>query len=224
MWAISSTVVVFPLVPVTAMNSFASIRQASSSSPSTGTPRSRAAAITGACGGTPGLLTTSRARGSWATPSAPACSSTPACRSSALAAGADVSTPITSPPAAASARAAAVPERASPATRKGPSGTGGRGVTRPSPNALAIYREADRSADRGDDPEAQDDLRLRPGAQLEVVMARSHQEDAFARGLEGDHLQRDRQGLDHEDPAQQHQQRLGLRHHREPRHRSAQAQ
>src|SRR6476619_263217 len=40
------------------------------------------------------------------------------------------------------------------------------------PAALAIDREADRAADRGDDPEAQDDLRLRPRLQLEVVMDR----------------------------------------------------
>src|SRR6185312_16237539 len=46
--------------------------------------------------------------------------------------------------------------------------------------ALAVDREADRRADRGDDPEAQDDLRLRPGLQLEVVVDRGHQEDAFS--------------------------------------------
>ena len=48
MWPISSTVVVLPFVPVTATNSLGSSRHASSSSPSTGSPRSRAAAITGA--------------------------------------------------------------------------------------------------------------------------------------------------------------------------------
>ena len=36
MWPIHSVVVVLPLVPVTATNSFGSSRQASSSSPSTG--------------------------------------------------------------------------------------------------------------------------------------------------------------------------------------------
>ena len=52
----SSVVVVLPLVPVTAMNSLGISRQASSTSPSTGSPRSRAAAMTGACAGTPGRL------------------------------------------------------------------------------------------------------------------------------------------------------------------------
>ena len=42
MWPIHSVVVVLPLVPVTAMNSFGSSRQASSSSPSTGMPARRA--------------------------------------------------------------------------------------------------------------------------------------------------------------------------------------
>ena len=56
----SSVVVVLPLVPVTAMNSLGISRQASSTSPSTGSPRSRAAAMTGACAGTPGDLTTAR--------------------------------------------------------------------------------------------------------------------------------------------------------------------
>ncbi len=48
MWPIHSVVVVLPLVPVTAMNSFPSRRQPSSSSPRTGMPRARAAATTGA--------------------------------------------------------------------------------------------------------------------------------------------------------------------------------
>ena len=43
MWPISSVVVVLPFEPVTAMNSLGSSRQASSSSPTTGSPRSRAA-------------------------------------------------------------------------------------------------------------------------------------------------------------------------------------
>ena len=58
-WPISSTVVVLPLEPVTAMNSCSpSSRQPVSYSPSTGIPRSRAAATTGASFGTPGLLIT----------------------------------------------------------------------------------------------------------------------------------------------------------------------
>src|SRR4051812_33682192 len=67
----SSVVVVFPLVPVTATNSFGSSRQASSSSPMTGTPASRAAAMTGASCGTPGDLITLPAWGRSASPSLP---------------------------------------------------------------------------------------------------------------------------------------------------------
>src|SRR4051794_23203314 len=53
---------------------------------------------------------------------------------------------------------------------------------------LLEQREADRGADRRDDPEPQDDLRLRPGLELEVVMDRGHLEDPLAEGLEGEDL------------------------------------
>ena len=68
-WPRSSVTVVLPFVPVTATNRFGNRRQASSSSPTTATPSSRARAITGASRGTPGLLTTQRARPSSSTPS-----------------------------------------------------------------------------------------------------------------------------------------------------------
>ena len=55
-WPIHSVVVVLPLVPVTATNSFETNRQASSSSPMTGTPRALAATIAGACLGYAGAL------------------------------------------------------------------------------------------------------------------------------------------------------------------------
>src|SRR5918992_29188 len=61
---------------------------------------------------------------------------------------------------------------------------------------LLVQREPDRRAHGGDDPEAQDDLRLRPGLQLEVMVDRGHQEDPLAEGLEGEDLQQDRQGRD----------------------------
>ena len=51
---ISSTVVVLPLVPVTAMNSWGSSRQASSSSPISEPPRERAAATTAPRAARPG--------------------------------------------------------------------------------------------------------------------------------------------------------------------------
>ena len=115
----SSAVVVLPFVPVTATKRCGSSRQASSSSPRTGSPRSRAAAITGASFGTPGLLTTQATPSSSSTPSTPRCASSPAGTS-----GRPESVPITRP-CASSTRAAAAPDRASPTTRKGPAGSGG---------------------------------------------------------------------------------------------------
>jgi hypothetical protein len=115
----SSVVVVLPFVPVTATNRFGRSRQASSSSPSTGTPRSRAAAITDASFGTPGLFTTQATPPSSSTPSVPRWAST-----SSGTSGVPESTATTSP-CALSMRTAAVPDRASPTTRYGPSGSGG---------------------------------------------------------------------------------------------------
>ena len=88
----SSVVVVLPFVPVTATKRFGSSRQASSSSPSTGRPRSRAATITGASFGTPGLFTTQATRSSSSTPSTPRCASM-----SPGTSGLPESVPITSP-------------------------------------------------------------------------------------------------------------------------------
>ena len=129
MWPISSVVVVLPLVPVTAMNSLGISRQAISSSPITGNPRWRAAAMTGASWGTPGLLMSVRARAASSVPDVWRCTSTPASESPS-AAGEPASQPITSSPRACSARATATPERSRPTTRKGPSGSGGRGFMR----------------------------------------------------------------------------------------------
>ena len=110
----NSTVVVFPLVPVTATNSLGISRQASSSSPTISSPRSLALTITGACWGTPGLFTTVCARGRRSSPSVFRRTSMPS-RPSASG-GAPESQPITSP-CSRSTRAAAAPERASPTTR-----------------------------------------------------------------------------------------------------------
>src|SRR5829696_10245104 len=56
---------------------------------------------------------------------------------------------------------------------------------------ILVEREADRAAHRGDDPEAQDDLRLGPRLQLEVVVDRGHQEDPLPEGLEREDLDQD---------------------------------
>src|SRR3954470_1498208 len=194
------------------MNSFGMSRQASSTSPRTAMPRARASAITGASAGTPGDFTTARACSSSARPSEPSFESAPSARS----------------PRARRTCSAATPERARPTTRYGPPGSGGRGFTRAaapgSYDGLLVDGEADRGAHRGDDPEAQDDLRLRPPEDLEVVVDRGHQEDPLAERLEREDLQHHAGGLEHEDPAEDDQQLLGLRHHREARDRAAEAE
>ena len=55
---VSAVVVDLPFVPVIAITRPCSQRDASSISPMTGTPRSRAACTAGCSGGTPGLSTT----------------------------------------------------------------------------------------------------------------------------------------------------------------------
>src|ERR687898_1182630 len=99
--------------------------------------------------------------------------------------------------------------------------TSGTGLVR-SGERLLVEREADRAADRRDDPEAQDDLRLRPRLELEVMVDRRHQEDALAEHLEGEDLDEDGERLDHEDAAHEDEQHLGLGHHGERRDRAAQ--
>src|SRR5580698_7926922 len=92
--------------------------------------------------------------------STPAARSLPAVSWSRGSSDAPASMPITSSPRARSAIAAASPERASPTTRYGPGGSGGRAFKALPADAELVHREADRGAGRGDDPEAQDDLRL----------------------------------------------------------------
>ena len=120
--------VVLPFVPVTARKRLGIARQASSSSPITSIPRSSAAAITGASRGTPGLLTTVRVPSSRANPSVSRTTSTPTPASPAASSGCARIDPRTRSPRSASRRAAAWPERASPTTRNGPSGSGGRSL------------------------------------------------------------------------------------------------
>src|SRR3954453_3767266 len=123
----SSATVVLPLVPVIPTKALGSARQASSTSPTTSTPRSRASRITAALSGTPGLLTTQRTRSRSPTPSPSRWISTPRASNPSAPFGAPESDPITSSPIARSIRAAAWPERARPAIRNGPSGSGGGG-------------------------------------------------------------------------------------------------
>src|SRR5579884_1685454 len=68
-------------------------------------------------------------------------------------------------------------------------------------------RDAEQPGHHADHPEAHRDLRLRPTEQLEMVVERRHLEDALAVGqLEVTDLQDDREGLRHEDEADDRQQ------------------
>src|SRR5207249_5151144 len=62
-------------------------------------------------------------------------------------------------------------------------------------------REREQRAHHRDDPEADDDLRLGPAEELEVVMDGRHAEDALAAELEGDHLPDHGERLADEHPA-----------------------
>src|SRR5437588_12166312 len=130
-------------------------------------------------------------RAGTASPAAFSVTSTPARESLSAAAASDgssavpASRPITCSPWLRSVSAAASPERARPSTAYGPPGNGGRDLPT---NAELIDGEANRAEGRRHDPEAQDDLRLRPRSQLEVVVDRSHQEHAFSEELKRNHL------------------------------------
>src|SRR5918999_2088864 len=194
----SSLVVVLPFVPVTATSGLSSSRKPSSSSLQTGTPRALASRTSAFSAGTPGLLT------SRPTPSRSETSpSFPSVRSA----------PMTSTPRRSSAAAAARPERASPSTsaRPGSSAPSGEEVE----EVAVVEREAGGTEDPRHDPEADHDLRLGPRLHCEVVVDRRYQEDAAPEVLEREHLDHHGERLDHEDPADQQEQRLRLHHDRE---------
>jgi hypothetical protein len=114
---VSAVVVDFPFVPVIAITRPCSHRDASSISPTTGTPRARAAAIAGTPAGTPGLSTTRSAVVKVSSRWPPSSSSTPRARSgSASGTSPRTSDSVTFAPRRASRSAAARPLRAAPAT------------------------------------------------------------------------------------------------------------
>src|SRR5277367_842895 len=117
-------------------------------------------------------------------------------------AAAESSQASTVAPPLSSACAAARPERASPSTA----------TVLPAMKPRSIIalpqlqgREADQRQHRGDDPEADDDGRLRPALLLEMMVQRRHAEDAAAGQLERGDLDDHRYGLEHEQPADDHQ-------------------
>ena len=114
------TVVVFPLVPVTASHGAAPAgrnRQASSTSPITSIPAAAAAASSGASGRHPGEVTTSAVPAGGAC--APSASTAPAAASVPVRSDATRSATVTRAPSPSSARAAASPDAPAPATSTG---------------------------------------------------------------------------------------------------------
>src|SRR5262245_267551 len=211
----SSLVVVLPFVPVTPISGLARRREPSSTSLQIVTPRARAAATRGASLGTPGLLTSRSTSSTSAGSSAPRTTSTPWARSLPASISSFRSTASTRTSRRASASAAASPERARPRTRARSGSKLGR--------VAVVEDEAAGAEDRGHDPEAHRDPRLRPGLHLEVVVQRRHEEDAPAEALEAHDLDDHGERLDHEDAADEDQQRLGLRHDREGGERAPEA-
>ena len=70
--------------------------------------------------------------------------------------------------------------------------------------------ERDEREEDRDDPETDDDLRLRPSEELEVVVERRHPEDPLARELERAHLEDHGDRLDDEEPADEDEEDLLL--------------
>src|SRR5262249_52950895 len=220
---VNSVVVDFPFVPVIATMRPRSQREASSSSPMTGTPALRAFATTGCSGGTPGLITIKSASANVSARCPPSSSATPSWRSgSAAGASGCVSDNVPRAPRFASSSAAAMPLLAAPATvTRFPFTSGSRAPSHepPATTSPELQRcEAEQREDDSHDHEPADDLRLAPPALLEVVMERRHLEHALAGHLEGRHLDDDRQSFEQEDAADNKQQQLLLdqnRHRRE---------
>src|SRR5215211_502042 len=165
-------------------------------------PRLRAAATGGAFPGTPGPFTTTSTSSSSSSSSVPRSTSTPASASLLTSTSDARSAARTSTPRAASASAAASPVRPSPTTSA---------LRMEVEVVLVVDGKSAGPQDRGDDPEADHDLRLGPGLHLEVVVDRRHQEDAPAPEPEAGHLEHHGQRLDQEDPPDHEQQHLGLR-------------
>src|SRR5487761_1387186 len=211
MWPVSAVVVDLPLVPVMpAKRAAFCARTSSSLSPMVGTPAALARAAAG-CGfgkvcGMPGDSTSAFAP---ARSAARLTRSNPA-RAAAVRRSRASSQATTLAPPFFSAVAAARPDRAKPSTAivwlrnwltsiiASPQLEGGQ----------ARDRE-----DRGDDPEADDDRRFLPALLLEMVMERRHAEDAPAGKLKAHDLHDHRNGLEHEEAADDHQNELVLGDH-----------
>src|SRR5688500_1265343 len=199
MWQMMAVVVDFPLVPVTPTTrcggSEARAKANNSMSPMTGTPARRAySAIGWRLSGTPGDTTTpSKPRSTeWSR------SPTSALPATAARASSRLSQAITSAPLATSASTLARPERARPRTAyRFPAKAGLVIIASPQLQG----RQAGERQHEADDPEADDDRRLRPAELLEMVVDRRHPEDALAGALVDQDLDDHRQRLDDEQAA-----------------------
>src|SRR5512145_2820617 len=200
----SAVVVLLPLVPVMATTGTSPRkRQASSTSPQTGTPVRRAAWIGAMESGTPGETTTrsapEKSPSSWPPSTLRIGSPASAASGSASSASGLRSVTVTFAPSRAQSFAAATPLFASPMTvtfllrRTGASATGLPQLER---------QEGDERQHDRDDPEAHDDLGLRPALQLVVVVDGGHAEDPSAGPLEPGHLDHHADDLDEEDAVQ----------------------
>src|SRR5262252_41088 len=226
---VNSVVVDFPFVPVIATMRPRSHRDASSSSPMTGTPAFRAFATTGCSGGTPGLITIRSASANVSARCPPSSSATPSWRSgSASDASVRVSDTVTRAPRFASSSAAAMPLLAAPATVTRLPFTSGSRATSHEPRATTSpqfqRRQTEQREDDSDNHEPADDLRLAPPALLEVVMNRSHLEDTLTGHLERRHLDDDRQTFHQKHAADDEEQQFLFDQNRDRRERGTKRQ
>src|SRR5208282_6046693 len=145
-----------------------------------------------------------------------------------LASSSRPSTAVTSAPRAASRRATGGPVIPSPLTKtRIPARRPARPATRASPSSgarMALHREPGhvedaepgRDEQAAEQPEPDHDRGLGPAEQLEVMLQRGHLENPAPGQLVRPHLDDHREDDDHEQPAQDHQQQLGLRAHGQP--------
>src|SRR5436309_3541474 len=180
---VNAVVVDFPLVPVIAITRPRSHHDASSSSPTIGTPRSRAALTAVCSGGTPGLSTIRSADVNVSVRCPPISRPIPSCRSgSASGIPLRVSDKVTIAPRSARSLAAAIPLRAAPTTvTRLPVTSNCLAAIRPScsvSSQLQRRQAEQRKYDRHDD-EPRDHLRFAPADQLEVMVQRRHLEHSL---------------------------------------------
>src|SRR5262249_11285909 len=183
-------------------------RKPSSSSAMTSTPAARAACSSGSAHGTPGDTTTRSAAVKVPLSCAPSSSLAPLSPSPLTSASRSAaglrSVATTCAPRRRRSSAAATPERAIPTTTALlPSSSTGS-------SPQLERRDRGEREDERHDEEADDDLRLLPPDELEVVVEGSHAEDPLARQLEGGDLEDHRHRLGHEHPAHHHQEQLLL--------------